>query len=342
MTLQPAHRPDAAGPHDDGDARWLIAVDGGATSTRVRIAPAGSVGKACTRPTVVWQGEAGPSSLFLDVGQAWRNIARALDIALAAAGLDRGDIAGQPMVVGLASTRIADRLAAFRGMTPSGLRPTIVSDGYAALIGAFRGRPGVVVVAGTGSVAHALDADGSSVEHGGWDFPVGDEGGGAWLGWRALQEAIRHLDGTALSAAPSVLPSRVIAQVIDQAGGTHAPDGDVAGRRGAILDWIAHATATDYGRLAPLVIAAAEEADVTAEALLAEAGGHLSRLARATDPEGRLPIALTGGVAPFVKPYLEAGIRARIVAPQGDALDGALLLAAGAAPPEKLAERLTE
>ncbi|MEQ9812468.1 MAG: BadF/BadG/BcrA/BcrD ATPase family protein [Azospirillaceae bacterium] len=335
MTLQPTHRPDAARPHADGEMRWLIAVDGGATTTRVRIAAAGAVGEACARSAATWQGEAGPSSLFLDVERAWRNIGHALDRALAAAGLALGDVAGQPMVIGLASTRIANRLAAFRGLTPEGFRPTIVSDGYAALIGAFGGRPGVVVVAGTGSVAHALDADGRSVEHGGWDFPVGDEGGGAWLGWRALQEAIRQLDGTSDRYAETVLPARLIDTVAGSATATTA-------RRGAILDWIARATATDYGRLAPLVIDAAKAHDALAEALLAEAGGHLGRLARATDPTGRLPIALTGGIAPFVRPYLDAALGARIVAPLGDALDGALLLAAGKAPPERLAERLAE
>ena len=72
--------------------------------------------------------------------------------------------------------------------TPTRIRP---------LLGAHEGRPGAIVAAGTGSVGEALRRDGLRVAVGGWGFPVGDEGSGAWLGLRAMRETHRAIDGRA-------------------------------------------------------------------------------------------------------------------------------------------------
>ncbi|WP_372508536.1 BadF/BadG/BcrA/BcrD ATPase family protein, partial [Mycobacterium palustre] len=72
---------------------------------------------------------------------------------------------GEALLTGLAVRRVA-----------------VTSDAVIAHAGAFQGKPGVVLIAGTGVVALAIDADGSLRRADGWGAWLGDEGGGAWIG----------------------------------------------------------------------------------------------------------------------------------------------------------------
>jgi len=78
---------------------------------------------------------------------------------------------------------------------PLGLNFELVSDGHAQLLGATGGNAGICLAVGTGSVMHWLGADGQAGMAGGWGYPVGDEGSGAWLGMKAIQHYIWHIDG---------------------------------------------------------------------------------------------------------------------------------------------------
>jgi glucosamine kinase len=74
----------------------------------------------------------------------------------------------------------------------------IENDVYVAHDAAFLGQPGVVLIAGTGSMAVARGSDGRLARVGGWDIPVGDEGSAYWIGREALSLLSRMLDGRAL------------------------------------------------------------------------------------------------------------------------------------------------
>jgi glucosamine kinase len=70
----------------------------------------------------------------------------------------------------------------------SGLRQLVAeTDSFTMLVGAHGGKPGAIVAAGTGSIGEVLRPDGTRFSVGGWGFPVSDEGGGAWLGMRAVR-----------------------------------------------------------------------------------------------------------------------------------------------------------
>src|SRR5207237_4328416 len=75
------------------------------------------------------------------------------------------------------------------------------TDSFAMLVGAHQGRPGAIVAAGTGSVGEVLRGDGTRCTVGGWGFPVGDEGSGAWLGLQAVRHAQAALDGRAAAGS---------------------------------------------------------------------------------------------------------------------------------------------
>lgn len=68
-------------------------------------------------------------------------------------------------------------------------------DAPAALAGATGGEPGVVVIAGTGSVAYGENRRGDRARAGGWGYLFGDEGSGFWVARAGLRQAMLAQDG---------------------------------------------------------------------------------------------------------------------------------------------------
>ena len=71
----------------------------------------------------------------------------------------------------------------------------VVNDALVALVAGAGDAEGVVVVAGTGSIAYGRDASGHAARAGGWGYLLGDEGGGFWIGRAALMAVVRQFDG---------------------------------------------------------------------------------------------------------------------------------------------------
>ena len=281
--------------------RYLAAVDGGGTRTRACVA----------RPdgTVVACGEAGPSALGQGIEQAWDHVVLALERAFRVAGVTAWDSRECALGLGLAGAIVPSRHHAFLQAAPRVFaHVTLASDGYTLLLGAHGGQPGAVVASGTGSIGEALRADGSHVVNGGWGYPVGDEGSGAWLGMQAMRETQRALDGRA-PAGPLVRAVRAA----------------TARDRDALLAWTEAAGQHAYAALAPHVFEAAAT-DPVAERLLGEAARALDGIAMALDPHGALPLVVAGSIGTRLAPRLSAGTHARMVEPAGDAIDGALRL----------------
>lgn len=280
--------------------RFHLGIDGGGSGTRVRL---------CTpdgRP--LGQGEAGPSSLSHGVADAWQQILRAVDQAFAQAGLAPAPRADCALGAGLAGANDPAQAAAFHAAQPGFAACVLDTDSFTALLGAHAGRPGLVLIAGTGSAAEVWQPDGRRRLAGGWGFPVGDEGSGAWLGLQAMRLAQQALDGRA--------PRGPLAEAVRAQAGRDAE---------ALLAWCRGARQTDYARLAPLVFAH-EADDPRAAALLAAAVDELAALARALDPAGTLPVACSGSIARRLQPRLADRLGTRLAEPAGDAADGALQL----------------
>jgi len=283
--------------------RYLAGVDGGGTRTRACVAAPDGAVLAC--------GEAGPSALGQGIAQAWENVLAALERAFRAAGIEAWDERECALGLGLAGAIVTSRHAAFVGAAPrSFAQITLASDGYTLLLGAHGGEPGAVVASGTGSIGEALRRDGTHVVIGGWGYPVGDEGGGAWLGMQAMREAQRALDGRA--------PEGALVRAVLAATGRD---------RDALLAWCEKAGQHAYASLTPHVFESAM-IDPAAEALLARAAGALDAIAAALDPHGALPLVVAGSVGTRLAPRLSAGARNRLVEPAGDAVGGALRLVA--------------
>ena len=71
----------------------------------------------------------------------------------------------------------------------------ITHDAFVALMGATAGEPGVVTIAGTGSIAFGRNREGKTARAGGWGYAFGDEGGGFDIVRQALRAALRYEEG---------------------------------------------------------------------------------------------------------------------------------------------------
>jgi N-acetylmuramic acid 6-phosphate etherase len=226
---------------------------------------------------------------------------RAAEAAILAVANQFGPV--EELIVGAAGALTAPEAARALGEALLGSlrakRVAVTSDGVIAHAGALDGKPGVVLIAGTGVVAHAIGADGTLRTSDGWGPWLGDEGGGAWIGTAGLRAALRALDGRG--------PSTVL---IDAASARFGPP----------RTWPAQLTdAAALASFAPDVLAADD--DAVALAIVSAAAESLAATARAV---GDGPVAMVGGLA-GVKALRE---RIDLVPPVGDALDGTLRLGA--------------
>lgn len=71
----------------------------------------------------------------------------------------------------------------------------VENDALSALLGSTLKSPGILVIAGTGSIAFAHNGSGTFVRVGGWGHKMGDEGSGYWIGKKAIQSVLKMYDG---------------------------------------------------------------------------------------------------------------------------------------------------
>lgn len=278
----------------------LIGVDGGGTGTRVLVADRHGV--------VLAQASAGPSALGQGIASAWQSILSAIKTAFQ--DLQQETPVWYQCVLGAGLSGVNNKpwREQFLAMNPGFARIALESDAYTALLAAHGGQAGVMVAAGTGSIAEALYADGTRRQVGGWGFPVGDEGSGAWMGLRAMAHAQQAVDGRAPGGA-------LADRVLQQCGGS----------RQTLQQWCAVARQYDYAQLARTVFDCAHS-DTVAENLLRDAAAALESMATALDPQAVLPLAIYGSVGRSLMPRLAPATRDRCIPTPRDAAYGALTL----------------
>jgi N-acetylglucosamine kinase-like BadF-type ATPase len=128
---------------------------------------------------------------------------------------------------------------------------------------AFRDGPGVIAIAGTGSIVYGRNERGESARAGGWGPDISDEGSAEWIGRRAVEATVRAVD-TGRTTAVTSLIMRVwhVAtreDIVRLANGTPRPD---------------------FAALYPHLLAAADAGDVLARDLLMRAGAELAALTK--------------------------------------------------------------
>ena len=191
-----------------GMTRYVLGIDGGGTKTQAAIVD--------ETGHVRGVGLGGPSN-YDDIGanRARANIAQAVTAACAPAGCEPAPFAaaflGLAGIVSPADRAVVQGIAADLRLAPLD-RVGVDHDCRIALAGGLSGRPGIVLIAGTGSSCYGRNAAGGDWRAGGWGSQIGDEGSGYWLGLHALQSAVRAYDGR----GPATRLEADVRRVLDQ------------------------------------------------------------------------------------------------------------------------------
>ncbi|MEP6636050.1 MAG: BadF/BadG/BcrA/BcrD ATPase family protein [Acidobacteriota bacterium] len=260
--------------------RAVVGVDGGGTKTDAVILD--------LHDQIIGQGTAGPSNpLRIGIANAAVAVREAIDKACVAARVRRDDIIAAQ--IGLAGARRPELRARMReALGNIGIANIeVVGDADIALYGATDGGPGIVVIAGTGSVCCGINSRGKRAWAGGWGPIAGDEGGGAWIARRALRAIAHAADGrgpkTSLMAAACGYFH--VTTPDDLSTAIYAPT-------------ITNERLAGFGKL---VIEAAKSKDAVARDIVAEAARELSLMVTAVVrnlklESERFQVAYVGGV----------------------------------------------
>ncbi|MDH2380707.1 BadF/BadG/BcrA/BcrD ATPase family protein [Bradyrhizobium sp. CER78] len=280
-----------------------LGIDGGGTRCRARIEDESG--------RLLGEASSGPATTRIGVEKAWRSIMEATEAAAAQAGLAREDFARIRAGIGLAGLGRRGAEAALKKIVHPFTSTIFISDGMAACLGAHSGADGAIVVAGTGSVGVGV-IGGREIRLAGYGFPVSDEGSGADIGLQVVRLALRAADRR---SELTPLLSEVLGAF------DHDPYQAVA--------WSEEAKATDYAGFAPIVIRHANQGDPVGRRIVERAADAIGDLLDLFLARGIDRLALVGGLAAAITPWLTPDLRARLKRPDADAAAGALLVARG-------------
>lgn len=236
----------------------FLGVDGGQSSTKALIGD--EMGR------VLGSGAGGPCN-HVGAAEGRDKLARAVSESVAAAcaqaQLDPSQTHFEAACFGM-SGGPADKHALLSRILPA-KKLVVTDDALIALSGATAGEPGVVVIAGTGSIAFGRNAAEETARAGGWGYLFGDEGGGFDIARQAVRAALRFEEGW----GPKTALHRVLLAA------TAASDANEAMHRLYTAEWPRPRVAS----LAKLVDRAGEEGDAVAQEILANAAQQLAMLA---------------------------------------------------------------
>lgn len=281
----------------------LLGVDGGGTRCRARL--------CASDGRLLGEAVNGPANIRLGLDQSLNSVVQAVRQCLAQAGLSSHDLTRITACLALAGASEPTHLAAAQSRKFPFGQTTITTDARAACVGAHGGKPGGVIIAGTGTIGWA-EPGGRRV--GGWGLPVSDEGSGAWIGCETLRRVLWAHDGR-------ISWTDLLNAVFEHF--KRDPH--------AIVRFSSEALPRDFGALAPIVVEHANRKDPVGVELMQAAGAHIDRLSERLVALGVQKLALLGGLSPIMVDWISPATRARLVRPQGDALDGAIRLARSAA-----------
>ncbi|HEX3870925.1 MAG TPA: BadF/BadG/BcrA/BcrD ATPase family protein [Pirellulales bacterium] len=271
----------------------VLGIDGGGTNTRAAIAADGKIIASAQSGSI--------KRLRVGAELAEANLRAVLKDVFAQAGV-KGVKAASCGVASASMPGIKEWITAV--LEDFGAEQAeVVGDEVIALDAAFKGGPGILQIAGTGSNTIGRAADGSRESAGGWSSRLGDEGSGYWIGVNSLRRALHAYDRgeptQVLKKVGEVWGTPTIDELINIGDGTPAPD---------------------FAALAPTINELAEAGDPVAVDVLQQAGADLvefvllvrSKLRSKHNITGEVPVAWTGsaiGKMRIVREVFFAGLK---------------------------------
>ena len=163
---------------------------------------------------------------------------------------------------------------------------TVVSDIELAYRANFADGEGILLYAGTGSVAYAINENSEAHKIGGWGYLLGDEGAGYWIGREAIRLSLFEIENK-VKITKGSLSDRILREI-------QADDWS------GIKAFVYSKDRAEIAALSKIVDQAAEAGDPEAISILKKAAGHLGDLVNRTDGvllRKSLPVKFTGGIS---------------------------------------------
>jgi N-acetylglucosamine kinase-like BadF-type ATPase len=236
---------------------YIIGIEGGATKT---------IAVLCALDGIILSEAQGGPSNFHNIGieKTVNTLLDLIQTCCHSVGCNVSQIGA--VVAGLAGAgrvldqqRITDNLLEAARMRNFNLEKVFIeSDARIALEGAFSGKPGIVVIAGTGSIVFGKDEHDRVYRAGGWGRLIGDEGSGYAIGREAFHAVAKLLDGYGEKTK--------LVKLFDEKSGL--------GTQEAIIDAI-YGEKYDVASVVPVVIEAASKGDQVAKKILVHASSDL-------------------------------------------------------------------
>jgi glucosamine kinase len=280
---------------NDPSAVHVLGVDAGATNTRIVLSGPDrqDMGMEITGPFNLRQDHPKQLLSYIDT-----SLLRLIPKK------DRIDITVRAIAIGAAGVGTHEEREAVRSVIQSEYKLCHVyvhHDAFIAHHGAFEGQPGVMVTAGTGSIAYGRNSADQEVRAGGWGWLLGDEGSGWWIAREAVRAALAHWEGS----GPETLITELLTDTF-QVGDAYELIPKIYADKIKRTELIA---------LVEQLAVIARDGDVVALNLFTRAGGEIAELAincakRLNMSPGELKVALLGGVATGAADLITPGILA--------------------------------
>ncbi len=286
----------------DGTRSYVIGLDGGGTKTAIQLAD--------SKGQVLAESIGGPTNFQISgVEGAAKTIIDLIETCCHTVGCNTSQIGS--VVAGLTGAgrpsdqqRMAEGVRAYAQGRSVYLRDlAIESDARIALEGAFLGDPGIIVIAGTGSIVYAKDRQGAMHRAGGWGRLIRDEGSGYRIGQDGMRAIARMIGGVSGKTS--------LAAMVGQEFGLRTQEEIIRA---------VYKENFDLASVAPFVIRAAQKRDRIAAGILSSAASEVVEMVHAVvvplrrsagQPRRRIPLVFVGSLLDSENIY-SAKVRALI------------------------------
>ena len=263
---------------------YYLGIDGGGSKTTCVVGDDSSILSCAV---------AGPSNITrVGEGRARESLHRAITEACGAAKISPLNLHRTCLgVSGAGRKEIAARIRAIAAELIAG-EIEVVGDMEIALQCGIDSGHGVIVIAGTGSIAYGRDGEGKTARAGGWGFSISDEGSAHWIGRMAVAAMLRGADLTSDATSHRAIAQTSLFREMRAVWAFQTLEQ---------MARMANSNA-DFAVLFPAVLAAADGEDAVAQAVLTQAGRELAQLAGIVvshlfaGSNIDVPVAMVGGV----------------------------------------------
>lgn len=280
---------------------YFVGIDGGGTSCRARIRD--------TRGNLLGEAKSGSANIMLGAEIAMASIVESITLAAEQGGLSQRDFSSMDVGLALAGAEHKASWRSFMSLPHPFASLTLNTDAYGACLGAHNGQDGAIMIAGTGSCGIYLKGLEQHIV-GGREFPISDQGGGAVMGLRLIQQVLLAEDGIREKTPLAEYVMKHFERDIDN-----------------IVAWSKQALPRDYGQFSPAIFQFAEQGDELATEMLKQTAADIELFVTALHKRGARRICLMGSIAERILPWLSPSVQQWVVEPQFDAIEGAIMFA---------------